>query len=228
MQKNQVPLLSVFAGLCAWYNSDMTTKSSHSIEEEVARTATFQKLGKLQWLFATPIIEFNLSPFINPIITKVLLEMQASTNNAVRGVRGAQDPAKLPELAVLYQMFQQCVDEYSRQLGLHANRIASSWMNILSSGGSVDIHRHHDSIVSGAFYPHVLPNSSPLIFVSPLDGYRMMDSTRFVTHSSYAENVHHVSSETGKLVLFPSWLQHYVPPNKSDLRITLSFNTQFL
>lgn len=183
--------------------------------------------NKLQWLFATPIMEFNLSPFVNPTITYVLLQMRSSKNSAVRGVRGAQNPAELPELAVLYQMFQQCVNEYSRQLGLRPNRITSSWMNILSRGGAVDIHRHHDSIVSGAFYPHVEPHSAPLIFISPLDGYRMMDSTRFTTPTPYGENAHHVSSETGKLVLFPSWLQHYVPPNESELRITLSFNTQF-
>jgi hypothetical protein len=66
-----------------------------------------------------------------------------------------------------------------------------------------------------------------LVFVSPLDGYRMMDSTRFATPTIYGENAHRVSSTTGKLVLFPSWLQHYVPTNGSALRMTLSFNTQF-
>ena len=181
----------------------------------------------VQWLFATPIMEFNLLPLVNPAITKVLLEMPASKNGAVRGVRGAHNPAELPELAPLYQAFQQCVHEYSRHLGLAPNRIAASWMNILYREGAVDIHRHHDSIVSGAFYPHVDPDSAPLVFVSPLDGYRMMDSTRFATPTIYGENAHLVSSTTGKLVLFPSWLQHYVPTNGSALRVTLSFNTQF-
>lgn len=181
----------------------------------------------MQWIFPTPIMEFNLSPFTNAQITEALTSTRASKNSAVRGIRSATNPADLPALAPLYQVFQQCVNEYSRQLGLRPNRIVSSWVNILSVGGSVDIHRHHGSIVSGAFYPQVQPNSAPLIFVSPLDGYRMMDSQKFVTHTPYAENAHHVSSETGKLVLFPSWLQHYVPPNNSELRITLSFNTQF-
>lgn len=181
----------------------------------------------MQWLFATPVMEFDLSPFVNPTITNALVNMRASTNSAVHGIRGATNPAHLPELAPLYQVFQQCVNEYSRQLGLRPNRIAASWVNILRAGGAVDIHRHHGSIVSGAFYPQVQPNSAPLIFVSPLDGYRMMDSQNFATHTKYAENAHHVSSETGKLVLFPSWLQHYVPSNTSELRITLSFNTYF-
>lgn len=185
--------------------------------------------NKMQWLFSTPVMEFNLAHLTNHVVVQTLMNMQASTNNAVRGIRGARNPAELPELAALYVAFQHCIDTYSQELGLAANRIASSWMNILHKGGSVDIHRHHDSIISGAFYPHVHPNSASLIFVSPLDGYRMMDSTRFTTYtSSYVSNAHLVSSETGKLVLFPSWLQHYVPQNESELRITLSFNTQFV
>jgi len=183
----------------------------------------------MQWVFATPIMEFNLAHLTNHTIVKTLMEMQTSNNNVVHGIRGAGNPSNLPPLAALYQAFQQCIDEYSGELGLRLNRITSSWVNILHKGGSVDIHRHHDSIVSGAFYPHVNPQSSNLVFVSPLDGYRMMDSTRFASHASaYGSNAHMVSAETGKLVLFPSWLQHFVPPNGSDLRITLSFNTRFV
>jgi len=33
-----------------------------------------------------------------------------------------------------------------------------------------------------------------------------------------------ISAETAKLVLFPSWLEHYVGYNNSDMRVTLSFN----
>ena len=184
--------------------------------------------NSLQWLFATPIIEFNLSSYVNVSITNALLKMQASKNSAVHGIRAANNPADIPEAAPLYQVFQQCVNEYSQKLGMRSNRIVSSWVNILHAGGSVDSHRHHDSIVSGAYYPYVSPNSAPLVFVSPLDGYRMMDKgPQFVTSTAYANNTYRVLAETGKLVLFPSWLQHYVPPNASELRITLSFNTQF-
>ena len=184
--------------------------------------------NSLQWLFATPIIEFNLSSYVNVSITNALLKMQASKNSAVHGIRAANNPADIPEAAPLYQVFQRCVNEYSQKLGMRSNRIVSSWVNILHAGGSVDSHRHHDSIVSGAYYPYVSPNSAPLVFVSPLDGYRMMDSQpRVDGRNPYAENAHRVLAETGKLVLFPSWLQHYVPPNASELRITLSFNTQF-
>jgi len=187
--------------------------------------------NKVRWLFPTPIMEFNLAHLTNSTVVDALMNMQPSYNNAVRGIRGARNPMELPELAPLYTAFQECVDVYSQEIGLVPNRVGSSWMNILRKGGSVDAHRHHESVVSGAFYPHVYPNSANLIFISPLDSYRMMDSVRqrFTGRNSpYINNAHHVSAETGKLVLFPSWLQHYVPQNESELRITISFNTQFV
>ncbi len=44
--------------------------------------------NSLQWLFATPIIEFNLSSYVDVSITNALLKMQASKNSAVHGIRG--------------------------------------------------------------------------------------------------------------------------------------------
>jgi len=187
--------------------------------------------NKMQWLFPTPLMEFDLTHLTDATIVDALMGIQPSFNNVVHGVRGAKNPMELPELAPMYAAFQDCVNVYSHEIGLVANRITSSWVNILRKGGSVDIHRHHESVISGAFYPQVRPNSASLIFVSPLDSYRMMDSTRprFSGRGSpYLNNAHHVSAETGKLVLFPSWLQHYVPQNDSELRITVSFNTQFV
>jgi ectoine hydroxylase-related dioxygenase (phytanoyl-CoA dioxygenase family) len=37
-----------------------------------------------------------------------------------------------------------------------------------------------------------------------------------------------VGCETGKLLLFPSWLEHSTDQNKTENRITLSFNTTYL
>lgn len=182
----------------------------------------------MQWLFATPIKEFNLSAYATPTVISAILNMQHSYNNAVQGIRVQGNPAHLPECAHLYAKFQECIDEYSSELGFKRNVIHESWANILYKNGSVNIHRHHNSVVSGAFYPHVESQSAPLVFVSPLDGYRMIDLTQFTTPTSYAANIHQVDAHTGKLVLFPSWLQHHVPHNESALRVTLSFNTQFV
>ena len=183
----------------------------------------------MKWAFATPILEFNLNEYLTPQLSKSLINMGRSDNTLVDGIRGTENPKNLPECKHLYSVFQKCVDEYSEKIGITTSVIFESWMNILSKGGSVGVHRHYDSVISAAFYPYVEPNSAPLIFVSPLEGFRMMDVNASKPHAigTYTSNVLNVEPATGKLVLFPSWIQHYVPPNKSSLRVTLSFNTRF-
>lgn len=187
------------------------------------------KSGEMKWLFPTPIMEYDLTEYLSTELNKSLLSIGRAGNTLVNGIRGDTDPRKLTGCKKLYEKFQECVGDYSRQIGIKTSYISESWMNMLTNGGSVGVHRHYDSIISAAFYPYVEPNSANLVFINPLDGFRMMDisASNYTGNGTYSSNVHVLTPETGKLVLFPSWLQHYVPPNKSNLRVTLSFNTRF-
>lgn len=181
-----------------------------------------------EWLFPTPIAVYDLTECVTDEINQSLQKIGYTTNGLVEGIRGTQDPSKIPELKGLYSKFQECIDSYSDQIGIARSHIYESWMNILSVNGSVGVHRHYDSIVSGAYYPYVDDNSAPIVFISPIEGFRMMDTQQCVgDDGTYTSNIRSIDSKTGKLVLFPSWLQHLVPTNKTQIRITLSFNTKF-
>lgn len=187
------------------------------------------KQGQLQWFFPTPIMEYDLSEYLTPEIAKALQSMGRSNNNLVEGIRANKNPADLPECFELYNIFQKCVNEYSIIMGIRNSIIFESWMNILTVGGSVGVHRHYGSVISAAFYPYTENDSAPLTFVNPLEGFRMIDAGEAddSLDGTYASNVRHIEAITGKLVLFPGWIQHYVTTNKSKLRVTLSFNTKF-
>lgn len=187
------------------------------------------KKEQIKWLFPTPIQEYDLSEYLTADIARALQAVRHTENSLVDGIRGDVDPSQIPECKKLYKIFQTCIDDYSQRIGIQTSYIYESWMNILTFNGSVGVHRHYGSIISAAFYPYVEPNSAPLIFVNPLEGFRMMDvqSVNLDTFTHYVSNIEGFEPFTGKLVLFPSWVQHYVPPNKSNLRVTLSFNTQF-
>ena len=89
--------------------------------------------------------------------------------------------------------------------------------------GSVNAHRHERSVISGAYYPKCEDESAPLIFESPLQPYQMnMNNIRQGPYNQYFLDF---NPQPGLLVLFPSWLRHSVPPNRSDKRYTISFNT---
>lgn len=186
------------------------------------------KNEQIEWLFPTPIVEYDLSEYLTADVAKALQRTSKATNGLVDGIRAEEDPSTIPECRELYKAFQNCVDRYSAILGINKSSIFESWMNVLMKGGSVAVHRHYGSIISAAFYPYVEDNSANLIFVNPLDGFRMMDVNEecLTCHGKYSSNIKAVEPKTGKIVLFPSWIQHYVPPNKSNLRVTLSFNTR--
>jgi len=182
----------------------------------------------LEWLFPTPIAVYDLTECVTDEIDNALQKISYTTNSLVEGIRGTQDPSKIPQLKKLYEKFQECIDSYSKEIGIKRSYISESWMNILSVNGSVGVHRHYDSVISGAYYPYVDDGSAPIAFISSTEGFRMID-IQYCTDDNklYTANVHTIVSKTGKLVLFPSWLQHYVPTNKTEMRITLSFNTKF-
>lgn len=199
-----------------------------NVDAEVVLQHKFMEKKNIQWLFSTPVQEYNLSEYLTEDVARVLQSIQRSSNDLVDGIRGEENPQNIPECAELYKVFQKCVDEYSTSIGIRTSYICESWMNILTKGGSVGVHRHYNSVISAAFYPYVEPNSANLVFVSPLEAFRSMDAHASNSNfGKYTSNVCAMEPYTGKLVLFPSWLQHYVPPNKSNLRVTLSFNTRF-
>tara|TARA_Y100000004_G_scaffold62660_1_gene70194 strand:+ start:324 stop:923 length:600 start_codon:yes stop_codon:yes gene_type:complete len=125
------------------------------------------------------------------------------------------------ELKPLMIKIQECINEYIRpheelikKKILEPVVISSSWFNILGKGQRVERHRHveswsdrNGSVVSGAYYPYVDPNSAPLIFTFP--------QGKTIT----------MPCASGSLVIFPSWVDHHTIENKTDKRITVSFNT---
>lgn len=184
----------------------------------------------MNWFFPTPVAVYDLSEFVSEDVNTALQGIGYAENDLVEGIRGTKDPSKMPELKSLYDKFQECVDAYVTEIGLESGcRIYESWMNILTKHGSVGVHRHYSSVVSAAYYPYVDEGSAPITFVSSTEGFRMLDveKDRHNGDGKYTSNVQNVQCKTGQLVLFPGWLQHYVPPNKTNLRITLSFNAKY-
>jgi uncharacterized protein (TIGR02466 family) len=97
-----------------------------------------------------------------------------------------------------------------------------SWINIHDEGGFNFLHVHEGSYLSGSFYLQVPAGSGNLIFRDPRPG---------VVHGLFkgpnANGYRDVSlrPEDGLLVLFPSWLEHFVEPHEGhEPRIVIAFN----
>jgi uncharacterized protein (TIGR02466 family) len=118
------------------------------------------------------------------------------------------------------------VNKYAKEYGYEKLTIANSWHNIQYKNSVLSTHCHPNSIISGVLYLKVDSLSSKLFFYNP---------NPHVQFSNYIEkNIFNFKSKAfevknGCLIMFPSWLQHGSghQENKSDERISFSFNTKY-
>lgn len=85
-------------------------------------------------------------------------------------------------------------------------------------------HLHPYSHISGVFYVKSNSNNPAINFKDPRMARWMMPPA---ADGARAENTFHarIKPEPGKLLMFPSWLEHGVPQNTADEdRISMSFN----
>lgn len=100
------------------------------------------------------------------------------------------------------------------------------WTNIQQPGSQVLLHRHPNSLVSGAYYIEAASDAGRIIFETPLEAHRMSDFPRYAQPTAFNAMNFSVEPAPGKLVLFPSWLGHRTEVNRSSSeRIVISFNT---
>tara|TARA_B100001996_G_scaffold163109_1_gene124383 strand:- start:768 stop:1412 length:645 start_codon:yes stop_codon:yes gene_type:complete len=139
------------------------------------------------------------------------------------------------KLQEIYEFCSDSIDTYVKEIFNPKDDndinyyITQSWVNVNKPKEAHHMHYHPNSIISGVFYIKVDSYDS-ICFHDPLS--KLKSGFHFGLHEPkemndwnygvYAEKV-----LSGDLVLFPSWLEHSVFPNKSysEDRISVSFNT---
>jgi uncharacterized protein (TIGR02466 family) len=105
--------------------------------------------------------------------------------------------------------------------------ITQSWLNVTNPGEFHHLHSHSNSIISGVFYIST-EVSDTIVYMDPNEKEK---SPQSIPKGYNIWNTPDWSFpvENNNLILFPSWLSHYVPGNKSARsngpRITIAFNT---
>ena len=101
--------------------------------------------------------------------------------------------------------------------------ITDMWANILRPGETHRPHTHSNNIVSGVFYVKA-DKTSGIVFIDPRPQANVLCPDVNEQNLDNANSVNY-DSYTNRMILFPSWLTHYVPVNdtKED-RISIAFN----
>ena len=115
------------------------------------------------------------------------------------------------------------IREYCSQLNFTFKSYTMvSWFIKMNKGDYVHFHNHLPTEMSGVYYYKASGDDAKIVFECP---HHMLDTSK-VYHCVSPRWEHY--AETGKIIIFPSWLRHGVQTQKSDeTRIGLSFNITF-
>jgi uncharacterized protein (TIGR02466 family) len=164
---------------------------------------------------------------------KFLLDLSEKDPGQVRSNRGGFQSNTLlwkeevfkPLLEKSSHVIQSIISDIIKQEETPQIMIRSMWGNVNPRGGYNFTHVHPTGWMSGVYYIQIPNEESPLVFEDPRPA-RMMDFQRsaLLNDEYFAHR-----PEVGQLVLFPSWLPHFVNPNTSDdFRISISFNVELV
>ena len=100
--------------------------------------------------------------------------------------------------------------------------ITNMWANKMYDGESHAPHTHSNNFLSGVYYVQASKETSPIQFFDPRAQSSVLVPRKKSSNWNNS-NMIQFDSVVGMGLIFPSWLQHWVPQNK-DNRISISWN----
>ena len=130
----------------------------------------------------------------------------------------------------LFNFLNTAANEIKNKIGYQPNlKLQTYWYNINYQNSFNVPHTHLgaplDTIVSGVFYVKSPKNCGRLILKRNDPVLGLMYQERVGNYNEYNSSTWSITPVKNLLVLFPSYLEHYVEPNlNKEKRISISFN----
>ena len=103
--------------------------------------------------------------------------------------------------------------------------ITDMWATVLKSGENHPAHTHSNNFLSGVYYLHSSQGAS-IMFRDPRPAADVI-MPRIKESTIATASLLTYASKQNRAIIFPSWLPHYVKPNKStNNRISIAWNVQ--
>lgn len=178
-------------------------------------------------LFSTPVYHVEDTGFRVP---------QSTIDNLIQLPRSDRGPGltqdrlilRMPYLQDVKELLEYHLDKYTRLVCgfIEPFEITNSWAIINTGDVSHYQHQHPNSIFSGTLYLQAEQGASPINFHGK---HRLTPEFNFTwginEYNIYNSENWTVPVQTGTLTIFPSSLEHSVPPNASkEPRVCLAFN----
>ena len=182
--------------------------------------------------FATPIYVKDVgTPEFNTQLEQNIINWSRQDKGVQKtNVNGWHSPTDMhlkPEYKMLVDLLHQAQHFiYNDELLDNEPFLGNMWANINPPGGYNRAHTHPNSLWSGVYYVKAPINSGHLKVEDPKPSINISRPKRKQGQlPKHLWNEVHFEPIAGRLIMFPSWLNHCVDTNQSnDIRISVSFN----
>lgn len=186
-------------------------------------------------LFPTPIWVADMDPVksakLNETLSAEIYRLTEPRKPVQAGGTWQTDPVlqQRPEFAEFVTLVNQAARAALDflKVSYKAIEITGCWANINPHGGQNSPHMHPNNFLSGVYYVALPDDAGQITFADPRPQAQMI-MPRVKSWNKYMGNEIKLETKPGRFVLFPAWLTHSVPVNRSEAhRISISFNIMF-
>lgn len=188
---------------------------------------------KIEHWFPTPILCDTTSDIDVLALEKFCLNLKNTTSGRTStnygGWQSEDLTCSIPELQPLKEKIIRISELMHKEFKLKKSFrpvLDNMWVNINPKGGFNIPHIHGESIFSGVFYVKGKEGNGKINLTHPATNipYHLPGLIIDQLGNSNSGNVFHYP-QPGKMIMFPSWISHYVEPNLlDDDRISIAFN----
>lgn len=179
-------------------------------------------------LFPLPLGVYHLGrPFSPEEITFTLECYKDKRFTGVNGISNNSYVLNSKEMTAIKAFVENSLDQYLNEADPFPDTaslyITQSWFTFTEKDQYHHIHNHPNSYVSGVLYFNVDPSVDKIYFKHPYQRQILIEKKQYTPFNCDEWTV---VAEIGKLLLFPSYIDHYVKDYHGDRpRISLAFNT---
>lgn len=182
------------------------------------------------YVWATQLDAETYEPINRDILSRIrsIIEERSELRDAGQW-QTDQDLHRAPELAGLVDVIISVARGICDSLTLDYGdiRITGCWANVSSRGYPHRPHIHPNNYLSGAYYVKTARGAEAIDFHDPRPQAGLVVPAARNQDLANPDRVT-LDVREGMLVMFPAWLQHSVPPNRSDTtRVSVAFNLMF-
>jgi uncharacterized protein (TIGR02466 family) len=198
--------------------------------------------GNHQALFASPLLQFNIAD-ANRLNVSLIAEISAKRSSD-EGVRRSNRNGwhSRDDLFALQTPAMRDLQMHIREAISAATQIVSpkfdfprwrlqteGWINVSGRGAYNSPHDHPAFAWSGVYYVSIpaasKPDSGAIEFVDPRTNARVPT----IAGASCFLDTFKLQPVAGLMMIFPSYLRHWVYPNEEDAeRISIAFNARYI